>query len=187
MKHNQFPKLETKNYLLRGISLKDAHSLFLIMNDAETMKFITPHPIQTIEEMKIKIKEHLIHFQKEKEIPWVVIKKSNNEVIGMFRFHKLHLWHKKAEMGVVLHKDYQQKGVMTEVIREILPFGFYVLGLNRIVGDIFEENEGSRRLLKKFGFRKEGTLRQTDFDGERYHNTVVYSILKDEYILKKGE
>jgi [ribosomal protein S5]-alanine N-acetyltransferase len=187
MKHIQFPKLETKNYLLRGISLEDASSLFLIMNDAETMKFITPHPIQTIEEMQTRIKEHLIHFQREKEIPWVIIKKDSKEVIGIFRLHKLHMWHKKAEMGAVLHKDHQHKGVMTEIIGEFLPFGFNVLGLNRIVGDIFEDNEGSRRLLEKYGFRKEGILRQTDFDGEHYHNTVVYSILKDEYSVKKGE
>jgi [ribosomal protein S5]-alanine N-acetyltransferase len=185
--NSQIPTLETKNYLLRGISLEDSHSLLLIMGDSETMKFITPHPIQTIEEMQAKIKESLIQFQKKKEIPWVIIQKESNEGIGMFRFHKLHMWHKKAELGAVIHKDHQQNGVMTEILGEILPFGFNVIGLNRIVGDIFEGNEGSRRLLEKYGFRKEGILRQTDFDGELFHNTVVYSMLKEEFMAKMGE
>lgn len=84
-------------------------------------------------------------------------------------------------MGAVIRKEYQNKGVMTEVLDVVLDFGFHTLRLNRIVGDIFAGNEGSRRLMERFGFKKEGVLRQTDFDGEKYHDTVVYSLLQAEY------
>lgn len=173
--------LETKHYLLRGLSIGDAPALFDILKDRKTMQYITPHPVQTLEEMEEKMKAQLANFQQQKEIPWAIIHKESKQLIGMFRLHKLHLWHKKAEMGVVIAEDFQNKGVMTELLPEILRFGFLELGLNRIVGDIFAENTGSRKLLKKFGFHKDGVLRQTDFDGETYHDTVVYSMLKSEY------
>lgn len=177
----EIPFLESENFQLRGMAIEDSQNLFTFMSDANTMKYITPHPVRSLIEMEEKIKENLNNFHKDKEIPWVIVKKGSCEIIGMFRFHKLHLWHKKAEIGAVIHKGYQQKGVMTEILEVILPFGFNVLGLNRIVGDIFAENEGSKRLLEKFNFHKDGILRQTDFDGEQFHDTIVYSMLKTEF------
>lgn len=173
--------LETKHYLLRGVMADDAEALFQFMGDRETMTYITPHPVTSIEEVRVKIEANLENFKKKKEIPWVIIEKDSNQVIGLFRFHKLNLWHKNAEMGAILRQDFQQKGVMTEILPTLLDYGFNQLGLNRIVGDIFADNQGSKRLLEKFGFVKEGILRQTDFDGISYHDTVVYSLLKSEY------
>ncbi|MCD8510626.1 MAG: GNAT family N-acetyltransferase [Bacillus sp. (in: Bacteria)] len=177
----EIPIVETGNYILRGMDLIDASSLLPVMSHKETMKYITPHPVKTKEEMEKKIANHLRGFEKQKEIPWVIIDRENEEIVGMFRFHKLHLWHRKAEMGAVIRQEYQKKGVMTEILTTVLPYAFHQLNLNRVVGDIFEGNRGSQRLLEKFHFRKEGQLRQTDFDGENYHDTIVYSLLKSEY------
>lgn len=177
----EIPVLHTDNYLLRGVSLEDVPYLFPFMSDRETMKYITPHPVESMEQLHLNMLESLDNFKKQKEIPWVIINKKTQEIVGFFRFHKLNFWHKKTEMGVVIKKDAQKSGVMTEVLTTVLPFGFNTLGLNRIVGDIFSENKGSEKLLNKFGFKKEGVLRQTDFDGSRYHDTVVYSLLKNEF------
>lgn len=173
--------METNQYLLRAITEEDTTYLYSIMADKETMKYITPHPVETLEGMKENIETSLDQFQRSKEIPWTIVHKKSGNVIGMFRLHKLNLWHKKAEMGVVIAKEWQQRGVMSEVLEEILRYGFQQLRLNRIVGDIFAKNRGSEMLLAKYGFTKEGTLRQTDFDGEEYHDTVVYSLLQTEY------
>jgi [ribosomal protein S5]-alanine N-acetyltransferase len=183
----RIPVLYTKHYILRGISTKDAPNLFPFLSDADTMKYLTPHPVQTLEEMADKINLHLEGFHEKKEIPWVIIDKEQQEIIGFFRLHKLHLWHKKAEMGAVIRADYQHKGVMTELLPMILEYGFETLELNRIVGDLFAKNVGSQKLMEKFGFHQDGVLRQTDFDGTRYHDTVVYSMLRAEYLGLKGQ
>ena len=175
------PTLETKNYLLRSVDVEDANALFEFMSDHETMKYITPTPVTSIKVVREKIASNLKNFKHSKEIPLVIVSKAKNEVIGFFRFHKLQLWHKKAEMGAILRNDFQQKGVMTEILPVILEFGFNQLDLNRIVGDIFADNMGSERLLQKFGFTQEGRLREIDFDGTRYHDTIVFSLLKAEY------
>lgn len=177
----EIPIIETKHYLLRGVTLDDIPCLFSFMSERETMKYITPHPVKSKAELHENMAQSLNNFKHGKEIPWVIIDKNRGEIVGFFRFHKLNLWHKKTEMGVVIRKDAQNSGVMTEVLAAILPFGFNRLRLNRIVGDIFAENIASEKLLMKFGFKKEGQLRQTDFDGIRYHDTVVFSLLKSEF------
>lgn len=99
----------------------------------------------------------------------------------MFRVHKIDRWHRKAELAAVFHKDYQRCGYATEIFEKVLPFAFNELGLNRVVGDIFAGNTASEKLLNHFGFTKEGRLRQTDFDGTRFHDTIVYSLLYSEF------
>ncbi|MGR9048446.1 GNAT family N-acetyltransferase [Halobacillus faecis] len=177
---NHIPVFEMEKMKLRGLKVTDAPSLFKFMSRPDTMKYITPHPVRSLEEMEAYVEERLVGFHKQKEIPWV-IEDGRGRCIGLFRFHKLNLWHRKTEMGAVIHPDYQKTGVMTEVLLTVLPYGFEILNLNRIVGDIFAGNEGSRKLLNKFGFREEGVLRETDFDGERFQDTVVFSMLKKEY------
>ncbi|GAB3800804.1 GNAT family N-acetyltransferase [Virgibacillus kimchii] len=177
----EIPVLETDHFTLRGVTEKDVPALFLFLRDKETMKFITPHPVRTEAEAGNTIRGYLQNYQEQKEIPWVIIDKKTDRLIGQFRFHSLNLWHKKAEMNVVIGKEYQSTGVMTELMEKVLEFGFKTLDLNRIVGDIFAGNERSRKLLENYGFHKDGVMRQTDFDGEKYHDTVVYSMLKSEY------
>lgn len=175
------PEMETENYLLRGISGEDARDLFYFMGNREVMQFITPHPADTEDEVLEKILRQLENFTQQKEVPWVIEDKRNDDIIGKFSFHKLNMWHKKAEMAAIICKEYQNSGVMTEVMDKVLSYGFDTLGLNRIVGDIFAGNGASRKLLQNHGFIEEGTMRQTDFDGQRYHDTVVFSLLKPEY------
>lgn len=177
---DQIPVFHLENYTMRGVVKEDASALFPFMSDEGNMKFITPHPVQTILEMETNLTQRLEGFRQQKEIPWV-IENGHKEVIGLFRFHKLNLWHKKTEMGAVIHPDFQKSGVMTEVFRTVIPYGFEELRLNRIVGDIFAKNKGSRKLLEKFGFCEEGVLRDTDYDGQNFHDTVVFSMLKQEY------
>jgi len=175
------PVLETENYNLRGMTREDIPELFTFLSDKETMKFITPHPVKTKAEVSEAVMDSLQNYNEQKEIPWVIMDKKTGRLIGQFRFHKLHLWHSKTEMNVVISKEFQSKGVMTELMEKMLKFGFGTLGLNRIVGDIFAGNERSQKLLENYGFHKDGVMRQTDFDGEKYHDTVVYSMLKTEY------
>ncbi len=174
------PSLHSEHYRLRGLREEDAVSLFPFMGDGGTMKYITPHPVQNIEEMRKQVGAYLTAYEEKREIPWVIEDRSG-DVIGFFRFHKLHHWHRKAEMGVVISAGYQRSGVMSELMAVILRYGFEELQLNRIVGDIFAENQGSRKLLERYGFQEEGTLRQTDFDGKRFQDTVVFSMLREEY------
>jgi [ribosomal protein S5]-alanine N-acetyltransferase len=178
---SDIPTLETDHYVLKGMTIGDSPQLLSFMSHKETMKFITPNPVQSIDEMRETISRYLTGFMEQKGIPWVIIHRESGEVIGQFRLHKLNLWHRKVEMGAIIKEDFQRKGVMTEILQVILPYVFDSLELNRLVGDIFAENEGSRKLLEKFGFQKEGVLRDTDFDGERFHDTVVYSMLRAEY------
>ncbi|MGB1316409.1 MAG: GNAT family N-acetyltransferase, partial [Chitinophagales bacterium] len=63
----------------------------------------------------------------------------------------------------------------------ILNFGFKVLNLNRIEADHFSENIASGTVLLKNNFTKEGIIREKRFENNKYHDVIVYGILKSEW------
>ena len=79
----------------------------------------------------------------------------------------LPMW--QGEIGYWLGFDYWGKGLMTEVVRDLIRFGFEDIGLNTIWCGYFEGNERSRRVQEKCGFT--------------YHHTEknMYWALMDEY------
>lgn len=63
------------------------------------------------------------------------------------------------ELGFVLHQDYHNQGIMSEVIQRILDYLFKE-NIERVYACAFENNHASIRLIEKCGFtfEKEGTF-----------------------------
>lgn len=80
-----------------------------------------------------------------------------------------------------LSRDYWGKGIMTEVIKTIIPFAFNELDMNRIQAKVMPDNHSSVGLLSKVGFVQEGLLRDYIF-GEFITDTLIFSMLKKDFI-----
>lgn len=61
----------------------------------------------------------------------------------------------QAELGWALHPDYVGHGYATEAVRELIRICFEDLGLRRVVGNCFADNEASWRLMERLGMRRE--------------------------------
>ena len=69
---------------------------------------------------------------------------------------------------------------MFAAIRAMLPFVFEVLGLHRLEAACIPENEPSRALLLKLGFREEGRARRyLQINGE-WRDHILLALLEDE-------
>jgi ribosomal-protein-serine acetyltransferase len=55
------------------------------------------------------------------------------------------------------------------------------LGLNKIEIRARTDNEKSRAIPIRLGFKEESILRQVLYHNDRYYDHVVYGILKDEW------
>ena len=101
--------------------------------------------------------------------------------VGTCGLTSVSLIHRVAEWSLLIAPEYQRKGYATASFRELLRYGFLTLGLNRIWGEIFDGNEASLHLAKKFGFKEEGKLRQTYFKNGTYINSTIVGLLRDEW------
>ena len=106
-------------------------------------------------------------------------------VIGVITLSKIDYGHKKARVGFWLSKEHHGRGIMSEALFLILDFAFNKLRLNRVACSVFEENIASNNLVQKFGFVREGTEREEEFRFGKYNHTIMYGLLKREWLAKR--
>ncbi|MCB9224964.1 MAG: GNAT family N-acetyltransferase [Crocinitomicaceae bacterium] len=113
---------------------------------------------------------------------FVMVIKENNKAIGRCGFHNWYQRHLRAEVGyAIFREEDRQHGYMSEAMEAILDYGFNTMKLNRVEAYIGCDNIPSLRIIKKNGFTEEGCLRQHySVDGVP-DDSLVFSLLKEEY------
>ena len=88
----------------------------------------------------------------------------------------------QAELGWVLHPDYEGHGYATEAVRELLRICFEDLGLRRVTANCFADNTGSQRLMERVGMRRElHAVRESLHRSGRWLDGYGYALLADEW------
>jgi [ribosomal protein S5]-alanine N-acetyltransferase len=112
-----------------------------------------------------------------------MLDKTSHEIIGACGFHNWYLEHNRAELGYsMLKENYKRKGLMTEAVKAIIHYGFTTMNLHRIEALVGSDNKASLRIIEKHNFKREGLLRQHYFVNGNYEDSIIYSLLKEEYI-----
>ena len=89
------------------------------------------------------------------------------------------VYRRSAELGYWLAKDFWNKGIMTEAVRQICQKGFEQWDIVRIYAELFARNAASRVVLEKNGFAMEGILRQSVSKEGQLLDSCIYALLKD--------
>lgn len=168
-----FPTIQTSRLSLREFNLDDAEQVLFLRSDDEVNKFIkrkTPREIQDAIDFVKKIQET---YQQRENVNWVITVKNNPEMIGSICLWNFSSDRKTAEVGYDLYPSFQNKGIMTEALKEVLHFGFYNLDLKNIVAFTHHANENSKKLLAKNGF----ILQEEEIDPDNEDN-IIFSISK---------
>ena len=89
--------------------------------------------------------------------------------------------HQRAEIGFALRQTHWSKGLGTEAVGAVIEFAFETLNLHRLEADADPRNERSLRLLERFGFEREGCLRERYYvNGER-QDAVILGLLRSNW------
>ena len=118
-----------------------------------------------------------------KELPFVIINKSSNEVVGTTRFYEIRSNDRAAAIGYTwLAKRAQRTPINTEAKLLLLTHAFETWQCVRVelITDIL--NEQSRAAILRLGAKQEGILRQhLILPSGRLRDSVVFSIIDSEW------
>ena len=101
-------------------------------------------------------------------------------MIGTIGFMWINVDYKSGEVGYSLGREYWNKGIMTEALREVVRFGFEDLGLNRIEAQHEVSNPASGKVMAHVGMQFEGILRQRIRNKGCYADVALYAILRGD-------
>jgi len=176
-----FETFETERLLLRKLTPSDFNHIFENYPETEirTLLGITSNDEYDLELNKYKkgyatYNRSFIFFQ--------LVDKNSQQIIGGAGFHNWYADHKRAELGYALKDEsHKGKGLMTEALNFIIDYGFKQMDLNRVEAFISPGNIPSLKLIDKYNFTREGQLRQHYMKEGKLEDSVVFSLLREEY------
>lgn len=172
-----FPTLITNRLVLREITLDDAPELFFMRTNDRVMKYIERPRPKNIDETIAFINTIADLRNKNEIITWGIALKNEPKLIGTVVFLNFKKEHYRAEFGYALHPDHWRKGIMNEVAKAVIDYGFNVLKLHSIEANINPENIASQKLLEKNGFVKEAYFKENFFWEGSFLDSAIYSLL----------
>lgn len=176
-----FPKLETERLQLRELTLLDAETMFHYFSKESVIRYFGMDSFENLEQAKTTIQTFKNRYEEGTVFRWGIEKKGTGQLIGTCGFHLINNHHKRAEIGYELDDTYWGQGYATEALQSMLAYGFETLQLIRIAAVVYVENKASQNLLSKAGFQEEGLLRKHMIQNEVAHDTILYSLLKEEW------
>ncbi|HTR80391.1 MAG TPA: GNAT family protein [Bacteroidota bacterium] len=150
--------------------------------DEDLWKLTTVN-IRTAQDMKRYIDTALNDFAQGKALPFVVVERGSETVVGSTRFGNIDLTHRRVEIGWTwIARRWQRSAVNTEAKYLLLSHAFDTLGCIRVEFKTDSTNTRSRNALLRIGAKEEGTFRNHMIvpDG-RIRHSVYFSIIDSEW------
>ncbi len=179
-------KVVTKRLILRDLKLSDVAQIALHANNIKIAKQIFSFPFPySLNDAKSFVKKCMQHTKEKPRgfYEFGIVLKTEKKVIGMISLTKVDRFHGTTTMGYWLGEKYWRKGYMTEALEKMIAFTFTKLKLRRINIMAITSNNASTGLIRKMGFRHEGTMIKDVRNKAtgKIHDHHFYGMLKEEW------
>lgn len=164
--------LQTPRLALVPLSLEDVPALFILAQNPATIE-----DFQYTAEKPEEVEKWVRQAIDENTPSWTL--RLNGQVIGLveadIRREAI------ARLGYFLDEAQRSRGYTTEALRAVLDWVFTETPVHRAEVDITPGNVASCRVVEKLGLRFEGTLRKNFFFKGQWHDSLEYSLLREEW------
>jgi len=174
--------LKTTRTLLRKIRNTDLQLIHDFHSLAETNEFNTLGIPENLAETQ-RIMEQWIAENAATDIrnyTLVIEGRKGSEFMGLVGFKLGTKKYRRGELWIKIVPQMWNMGIGTEVLSEMLNFGFDQLGLHRIEAGCAIKNTGSIKMLEKIGMKREGRGRQILPLDSGWSDNFAYAILETD-------
>ncbi|MFC8683947.1 GNAT family N-acetyltransferase [Brevibacillus porteri] len=174
--------LEGERVFLRPIGTEDTEILYRSLFNKETRMLTGTQKHFTREQIHQYIANK---GQDSSSVLLLICLCENDQVIGDVQIGDIDRNNRNAFIRISIDQNaYQGKGYGSEALLLMLDYGFGILNLHRIELNVFAFNERAIHTYEKLGFQREGVQRQALYYNHAYHDSILMSMLADEYRAK---
>ncbi|NOQ91520.1 MAG: GNAT family N-acetyltransferase [Flavobacteriaceae bacterium] len=169
--------LQNKKIKLRALEPEDLEFLFAVENDErfwEVSSTLTPFS-------KDLLKHYLSNSHQDiceaKQLRLVIVDATNNINIGLIDLFDFNPQHRRAGIGILVLKDYQNKGYASEALQLFINYAFKKLNLHQIFANIPNNNTNSITLFQKMNFKCIGIKKDWLLTHGKYNDVNLYQLI----------
>jgi len=133
-----------------------------------------------------KTKEFIGKAQNTEENLHLAITDDKDEYLGTVSLKNIDQESSNAEFAIAIRTCAMGRGVSKYALKAILEISFYELNLHKVYLYVRSDNTRAIKFYEKCNLKREGVLREHDYDGTIYRDLIWYGILKDEFDAWKG-
>jgi [ribosomal protein S5]-alanine N-acetyltransferase len=159
--------LYTERLVLRQMTMNDAPQILVLRSDERILQYLLISKCLNEEEAMQFIDKINKSVSRSESYYWV----------GTICIWNISEENSRAEIGFVLHPDWQGMGLMNEAVKTVLDFVFDKLRIHSIEAEVHPGNLASKKLLKKQGFVKDASSKENIFSNDGSPATELYSLI----------
>lgn len=181
MKHYFNDFLNGQTIILKQMASADLDDFIKVENEKSTLLLANddipfPHTVE----------DHTSFFQsisgKKQEFFFGIFEKTTEQLIGSCGVYNINWTNSTCLVGISISEKWHGKGLGTDAMQTLISFIFDYIAINKIKLQVFSFNEGAIRSYEKCGFTKEGTLRNEIFRFGKFHDIIVFGLLREEWL-----
>jgi RimJ/RimL family protein N-acetyltransferase len=173
------PTLTGERVILRPMSLKDAEPFYTSLDDDEGNRLTGTHQSFTFEQIKSWTASRQAT---DDRLDLSIIDRATGVWVGELAVNDWDEDNHSCGFRIAIGPNGRNRGLGSEATRLIVDYVFKQLPINRIALEVFAFNPRAIHVYERCGFTREGVIRSALYwDGE-YHDAILMSILRDEWI-----
>ena len=181
------PCLSTERLELRALRPDDAAAVYGLRSDAANLRFWSAPPYEDVAQARDFIRGVQQPAEDATSLQWGFTLRGAAEVIGTVALVRIDRSNGRAEVGFLLGRPHQGRGLAAEAVSAVLAHAFDSMGLRRVEADIDPDNTPSLRLVERLGFQREGLLRERWCVAGQVTDTVFLGLLRREWARRNHE
>lgn len=176
------PVLEGDHVILRPMERSDGSAVVAAASDGKLWElFYTAVPGPDTIEAYLTAAEAETAFGRA--MPFVVIDKASGKIVGATRYMRMKPDAKRLEIGTTFYAASAQRSpINSEAKLLLLTHAFEALGCLCVQLRTDAFNFASQRAIERLGAKRDGVLRNHSILNGRNRDTVVYSIIANEWM-----
>ena len=177
-------RIETKRLVVRCYNPSDA--LLLAESVTENVEHLRPwmpwvhSEPEPIEEKVQRLKKFRGMFDLGQNFVYGIFNPDDTRLLGGTGLHP-RLGDEELEIGYWIHKDFINRGLVTESTAALVKVSFEIIHVHRIEIHCDPANLASAAIPRKLGFTHEGTLRAKTRFLDGWSDSMIWGLLESEY------
>ena len=172
--------LENENIVLRALEPEDLDILFDIENDKSLWQISNTLAPYSRDLLKKYIEGSHKDIYEARQLRLAISPVYGTDLIGLIDLFEFEPQHNRAGVGILVRENFQGKGIASQALELVLEYAFNQLDLHQVFAHIPANNNQSRRLFEKMGFKRSGTQRDWIRSNNQFLDVDLYQIINSE-------
>ena len=111
----------------------------------------------------------------------LIITNQQNEFIGIIDLSNFSPQHQRAEVGIIIRKQYRDEGYGKAALAQLIAYAQNVIHIHQLFVLMSVDNTSCIKIFESMGFERDAELKDWLFDGKNYHNAYMMHFFCKKY------